>query len=394
MWLKAFTWKNEGYPSDPFELVSDVDGPSAPIITNLTCHDEHSIYLEWERPDLVYNSLDTYYVLFRSSDKWEQFEEVSVPRNGTMEAMNRVSRQSAERIRKTNWTFLPLARVERLVGSSYTTRRSLEHVLGGRAGRRAERKGKSSGKCCFFVLYSSHISPGTIARPNQKTAAVNGKWRQLLIPLLFFFQLLLSNLTTNLWHELKVQGATRSIYNESVVYKGDVSDSQKILLRLNCDQILASTVVRTEDIGLELSAGMIAGGACVAFALILAVLAVGLWRKYFNESYYYLDESPSTPAPSIVPDWDIERPSSTTTSLGSSSGSSNSSGMTKSSIPAHLFIRHVAALHADGDINFSKEYEAIQSMSPQEDFPADSSYLEDNKLKNRYHNVVACKCFD
>ena len=32
-----------------------------------------------------------------------------------------------------------------------------------------------------------------------------------------FFQILLSNLTTNLWHELKVQGATRSIYNQSHV---------------------------------------------------------------------------------------------------------------------------------------------------------------------------------
>ena len=110
-----------------------------------------------------------------------------------------------------------------------------------------------------------------------------------------FFQILLSNLTTNLWHELKVQGATRSIYNQSLVYRGDFSESQKILLRLNCDEVHASTVVRTEDIGLELSAGMIAGGACVGFALILAVLAVALWRKYFNESYYYLDESPSTP---------------------------------------------------------------------------------------------------
>lgn len=108
-------------------------------------------------------------------------------------------------------------------------------------------------------------------------------------------QILLSNLTTNLWHELKVQGATRSIYNQSLVYRGDFSESQKILLRLNCDEVHASTVVRTEDIGLELSAGMIAGGACVGFALILAVLAVALWRKYFNESYYYLDESPSTP---------------------------------------------------------------------------------------------------
>ena len=138
---------------------------------------------------------------------------------------------------------------------------------------------------------------GTRRRKKKRKRAVG--WRIFcdanhpsLLPLL---QILLSNLTTNLWHELKVQGATRSIYNQSLVYRGDFSESQKILLRLNCDEVHASTVVRTEDIGLELSAGMIAGGACVGFALILAVLAVALWRKYFNESYYYLDESPSTP---------------------------------------------------------------------------------------------------
>ncbi len=50
-------------------------------------------------------------------------------------------------------------------------------------------------------------------------------------------QILLTNLTTNSMHELKVRGATRSIYNESVVYRGDFSESQRILLKLNCEQV-------------------------------------------------------------------------------------------------------------------------------------------------------------
>ena len=70
--------------------MTDVDGPSAPIITNLTCRDEHSIYLEWERPGTVYKSVDAYFVLFRSADKWEEFEEFSVDRNGTEEAASEV----------------------------------------------------------------------------------------------------------------------------------------------------------------------------------------------------------------------------------------------------------------------------------------------------------------
>lgn len=74
--------------------MTDVDGPSAPIITNLTCRDENSIFLEWERPSTVFKSLDSYFVLFRSADKWEEFEEVSVDRNGTEEATNEVSERA------------------------------------------------------------------------------------------------------------------------------------------------------------------------------------------------------------------------------------------------------------------------------------------------------------
>ncbi len=73
--------------------MTDVAGPSAPIITNLTCHDEQSIYLEWEKPSQVYNNLDSYYVLFRSADQWEHFEEVAVTRD------NETAEEGMERVR-------------------------------------------------------------------------------------------------------------------------------------------------------------------------------------------------------------------------------------------------------------------------------------------------------
>ena len=56
-----------------------------------------------------------------------------------------------------------------------------------------------------------------------------------------------------------------------------------------------------------------------------------------------------------------------------------------------LFPQHVATLHADGDIGFSKEYEAIQSASFQEELCSEHSMSEENKNKNRYLNIVACK---
>lgn len=53
----------------------------------------------------------------------------------------------------------------------------------------------------------------------------------------------------------------------------------------------------------------------------------------------------------------------------------------------------MADLHADGDIGFSKEYEAIQAASAQEHHPAEHSQHPENKQKNRYLNIVACGFF-
>ena len=93
-------------------------------------------------------------------------------------------------------------------------------------------------------------------------------------------QILLEGLRTNEEHVVRVRGATRSIYDSSKVYKGTFSEPQRIRLRLNCDQVQAFTIVRGNggDFALDLSAGMIAGVACVAFALVLALLALAMWR--------------------------------------------------------------------------------------------------------------------
>lgn len=60
-------------------------------------------------------------------------------------------------------------------------------------------------------------------------------------------------------------------------------------------------------------------------------------------------------------------------------------------IPVALFPQHVATLHSDGDIGFSKEYEAIQNASFQEEQCSEHSMSEENKNKNRYLNIVACE---
>lgn len=66
-------------------------------------------------------------------------------------------------------------------------------------------------------------------------------------------------------------------------------------------------------------------------------------------------------------------------------------GEMHSAVPVNEFTKHVAMLHADGDIGFSKEYELIQNESIVEEYPSEHSQHPDNKGKNRYLNIIACK---
>ena len=62
-------------------------------------------------------------------------------------------------------------------------------------------------------------------------------------------------------------------------------------------------------------------------------------------------------------------------------------------IPVDSFSTHVGNLHADGDIGFSKEYELIQNDAAKKDLNTEIGTLPDNKSKNRYMNIVACKLY-
>ncbi|CAL4125434.1 unnamed protein product, partial [Meganyctiphanes norvegica] len=94
--------------------------------------------------------------------------------------------------------------------------------------------------------------------------------------------------------------------------------------------------------------------------------------RFFQGSYYYLDDPPKTP-PVLVHDWEND------------TGNEGAYGP----CDVHEFAKHVASLHADGDIGFSKEYESIQAAATQEHHTAEHSHHPDNKLKNRYLNIVA-----
>ncbi|KAF8785289.1 Tyrosine-protein phosphatase 99A like protein [Argiope bruennichi] len=234
------------------------NGPSAPFITNLTCQSMDSIYVQWDRPKIVYHRIDYYFIAYRSENTWD-FEEISV--------------------------------------SSSQERQS--HAM------------------------------------------------------------IISNLTSNMMYEVKIQGASRSVVEHSKLYKGPYSELKKIFL-----QSLTSSALEEVTIGV----GIIAGIISVSLVLLVAILAFVLWRKYFQAAYYYLDDPPRKRA---------------TSELSKTFGDSDGGSIDVSAWPDH-----VCNLHADGDIGFSKEYETIQQATDL-DLSSECSQLAENKNKNRYVNIVA-----
>lgn len=66
-------------------------------------------------------------------------------------------------------------------------------------------------------------------------------------------------------------------------------------------------------------------------------------------------------------------------------------GEIRGAISISEFSKHTASLHVDGDIGFSKEYEAIQNECIADEHSSEHSLHPDNKTKNRYLNITACK---
>ncbi|CAG7726663.1 unnamed protein product, partial [Allacma fusca] len=122
----------------------------------------------------------------------------------------------------------------------------------------------------------------------------------------------------------------------------------------------------------EFTPTMVAISVCASFALALLLIALIIWRRCFQGEYYYLDDPPRVPG-----------------HLNGLGWQGDSADELKQSLPAHLFLNHVQQLHVDGDIGFSKEYEAIQATCVQDEFPAEYSQHPENKQKNRYLNIVA-----
>ncbi|XP_017100957.2 tyrosine-protein phosphatase 99A isoform X3 [Drosophila bipectinata] len=267
--VKAFTTKNEGEPSDQIAQRTDVGGPSAPAIVNLTCHSQESITIRWRRPYEFYNTIDFYII-------------------------------------KT-----------RLAGQD-----------------------------------------------THRDIRINASAKELETAMI------LQNLTTNSYYEVKVAAATFSVINPKKIVLGKFSESRIIQLQPNCEKLQPLLRQSHNDYNLAVLVGIIFS----CFGIILIIMAFFLWsRKCFHAAYYYLDDPPHHPnAPQV--DWEVP------VKIGDE---------IRAAVPVNEFSKHVASLHADGDIGFSREYEAIQNECITDDLPCEHSQHPENKRKNRYLNITA-----
>ncbi|XP_046912035.2 protein tyrosine phosphatase 99A isoform X4 [Dermatophagoides farinae] len=268
VWTKAYTERSEGEASRTIEFRTDVSGPSAPYISNLTCEGDDALIVQWTRPERFYHKIDYYFVYYRSEhDSDDNFDEIPINIPG------------------------------------FDT--SFEH-------------------------YTK-----------------------------------ITNLTKGTLYEVKVQGATRSLKESSKLYRGDFSESRKVILQ---------SYASGSDL---ISASLMAGLTCALLAFLLAVASFFLWRKYFQAAYYYLDD----PA------------------IGGGSNPRSSPNLSEVYIdeaeyPPILtgqWSRHVQDLHCDGDIGFTREYEQLQRSTEvhADRLSSEHSHMAENKTKNRYVNIVA-----
>jgi len=171
---------------------------------------------------------------------------------------------------------------------------------------------------------------------------------------------------------LKICAGTKSI-KSAAVYKGQFSEELCVFLPRNGCEAPPSPADPAGPAD-QLSVGIIVGAVAALLLLLLSVLGLLVWRRYCESAYYYLDDPPKLVPPVGIPDWE---------------GEPGPEGQ-RGAVARDHFAAHVTALHADSDIGFSREYDEILRYSNKSvNATHEHSSHPDNKLKNRYLNIVA-----
>ncbi|XP_066247286.1 tyrosine-protein phosphatase 99A isoform X2 [Euwallacea similis] len=274
--VKAFSRKYEGNESSPIISRTDILGPSAPILSNVSCEYNNSIMVNITRPERFPGSVDKYYIHVYENGLLYDDIDISTERG-----------------------FLSMAYIFR-------------------------------------------------------------------------------NVTPRLHYEIQVFAASRSNRTGHLVI-GEKSRLVSVYITEGC-------YVPSEPFT-ELWAGVLAGFLCAIGVLLLGGGGYLVWKRYLQPPYYYLDNTHCAPA---ALDWNHRPPPRNEPE--NAENVENDEGRRRDysgPIEVGRFHEHVAKLHADGDIGFSKEYDSIQNDPTNEGNSSENSQHPDNKPKNRYLNIIA-----
>ena len=233
VWIKAFTWKNEGVSSSRLSIRTDVTRPSPPVISNISCHENRSITVSW-------------------------------------------------------------------------TACSYSH--------------------CVYTLRLRPASGEDISLTGE-TASLTTSPLQPLPGL-----------------SLSVMAATLSLYRSEVSYTSGWSRALHLELpqcRLSSDQQQPdNSLTRGEqaDLTTSLTPPVIAGIVLAVLLFLIIAASLVLWRLFCGESYYYLEESASSPSQPTATSWETE---------------------TSTRVTAEQFLAQVKTLHLEDDKEFVVEFRNI-----------------------------------
>ncbi|XP_060807423.1 uncharacterized protein LOC106138033 isoform X2 [Amyelois transitella] len=209
----------------------------------------------------------------------------------------------------------------------------------------------------------------------------------------------------NTSYEVKMYAATKSVARAHTVINGSESPPKEVSSEW-CSTHSEAMSPPSEQ---GARSGGVSTAALLAVALIpiLAALLLALvyWRsrlsKCISAAYNYLEEGGERAARAPLNAY--KKPVAACSPVRAASSGAGSEAEAVSSpappprmasphhpaVPAAAFPRHVAALHADGDIGFSKEYEIVVTKSAALGHTSHHSHRPENRQKNRYLNITA-----
>ncbi|RVE48716.1 hypothetical protein evm_006610 [Chilo suppressalis] len=212
-------------------------------------------------------------------------------------------------------------------------------------------------------------------------------------------------------YEVKIYAVTQSVARPNILINGSESPPEKLL----SDWCAAHSEAMSPSDDVTATAGIHTAAllATATIALLLTVIVIILyWRcrsrlsKCVSAVYNYLEEGGERAARAPLNSYKKPvvncSPLRSCTSGGAGGGGDGPEGACSPAarpprmcgphqpcVRAPLYPAHVAALHADGDIGFSKEYEIVVARSAALGHTSHHSTRPENRLKNRYLNITA-----